>query len=272
MEVPVYLPTDTGRLAGILGVPDRPNGVLLTMVTGGSRGSRAHRNRLWVKVARKLEPDGVFTLRLDLPGTGDSEGVPRRLRLVDPLEGPVAQAVRRTVDEVGAKRVLLAGTSLGARVCLAAAPLIPEATDVLYVVGPPVAKPPPAPPRRLYKAAHARLTKRMGVLKGILPTPRRGVEKGPGGRKRSIQTVFSRPLLEFTTRGNVRFVYGEDDPLLEEVQDALAGLEGRLDPGKVALEVVPGIELHGFQKIEAQDRTFEVTTRWVRDRIGEGLG
>lgn len=273
MELPFYLPTSEGRLAAILGVPDRANGTLVVMLTGGSRHGRAHRNRMWVKAARGLEEDGVLTLRMDLPGVGDSEGRPRRFDMENPLGEPVSQAVNEVVRETRVGRVLLMGSCLGARACLAAAPLIPTATDLLYVVAPPLVRKRPFL-ARAYKAGHWRLTRWVPITKRILPHPARWDPEQLQRLDRPISQRFSRPLLAFTRErgGKVLFLFGEKDPFLGEITTALDRLGRRLPPGSTELQVVPGVELHAFSEIRAQEETIRISSDWVRARLREPIG
>lgn len=273
MELPLYLSTSEGQLAAVLGVPERANGTLVVMLTGGSRHGRAHRNRMWVKAARRLEDVGVFTLRMDLPGVGDSEGRSRRFNMENPLGEPVSQAVNEVVRETGVGRVLLVGSCFGARVCLAAAPLVPTATDLLYVVAPPLVRKRPFL-ARAYKAGHRRLTRWVPFSKRILPHPARWDPENLQRLDRPVSPHFSRPLLAFTRerRGQVLFLFGERDPFLSEITTALDRLGRRLPQDRISLQVVPGLELHAFSDIRAQEETIRITTDWVRGRLLEPIG
>jgi pimeloyl-ACP methyl ester carboxylesterase len=268
MEIPLYLPTDSGHLAAVLGLPDVPNGTLLLLLTGGSRHGRVHRNRMWVKVARALDAHGVSTLRLDLPGVGDSEGNPRRFDLEESLGPPITRAVQQVVEETGTTQVLLAGSCTGARAALSAAPLIPAATDVLYVVAPTLARKPPKL-KRSYKRAYLRLTRWGGLPKRVLPPPRRWDPERPQPLDKPTSSTFSRPLLEFIRRGTVLFVFGERDLFLPEIRTTLARLDTQLPPDRVELRVVPGMDLHAFREIPAQQRMIEIATGWALSRVRE---
>lgn len=270
MEIPLYLATSEGHLAAILGIPARPNGTLVLMLTGGSRHGRSHRNRMWVKVARLLEQDGVVTLRLDLPGVGDSEGRPRKFDMEDPLGLPVSQAVNEVVRETGVGRVLLVGSCFGARACLAAAPLIPKATDLLFVVAPPLIRKKPFL-ARAYRAVFWRLTARISLARRILPPPPRWDPEKLQRLRRPISRHFSRPLLTFTHKqgGKVTFLFGERDAFLHEMTTALDRLGRKLPPGSTRLEVVSGVELHAFSELKAQEETIRISAEWVRARLGE---
>lgn len=270
MELPLYLPSSEGHLAAILGIPARPNGTLVLMLTGGSRQGRTHRNRMWVKAARRLGQEGVFTLRLDLPGVGDSEGRARQFDMEDPLGLPVSQAVNEVVRETGAGRVLLVGSCFGARACLAAAPLISQATDLLYVVAPPLMRKKPLL-ARAYRAGYWRITRRIAAAKRILPAPPRWDPEKLQQLRRPISPQFAKPLLAFTRQhgGTVLFLFGERDAFLHEITTTLDRLGRKLPPGSTALQVIPGMELHAFSEIRAQEETIQFTTEWVRARLRE---
>jgi pimeloyl-ACP methyl ester carboxylesterase len=272
-EVPLFLPSDAGHLAAILGIPAGPSRILVVLLTGGSRHGRGHRNRMWVKVARGLRADEVFTLRLDLPGVGDSEGRPRQFSMEDPLSVPISQAVGTVVRDTGVDRVLLVGSCFGARACLAAAPLIPEATDILFIAAPPLVRKIPLR-SRTYKAGYSRVTARLPRTKRILPLPRRWDFETLQRLERPVSRAFSKPLLAFTRerRGTVLFLFGENDVFLYEMRTALDRLASRLPPGSTDLRIVPGAELHAFSEIRAQDETIRITMEWVRARLHPLLG
>jgi pimeloyl-ACP methyl ester carboxylesterase len=270
VDVAVYLETDEGRLAGIVGLPRDPLGILVVLLAGGSLHGRSHRNRMWLRAARALERDGFSTLRLDLPGVGDSDGRLRRFDLEDPFGLPVSQAVRRVVRDTGATRVLMAGTCLGARVSLASAPLIPEATDVLYVAAPTLTRRPPVF-GRAYKRAYIRITGWGRLARRLLPAPRRWDLEDPQNANRPISPSFSGPLVEFTQRGRVLFLFGERDKFIHDLRSAMARLGPKLPSGRIEIRVIPGMELHSFKDIPAQDRTIETTLDWVRSRTREVL-
>jgi pimeloyl-ACP methyl ester carboxylesterase len=73
-EHPVFVPYGDEVLAGIVTVPEgTPRGVVLWL-QGQGASSRAHKYRLWVRGAHKLAERGIGTLRMDLPGMGESTG------------------------------------------------------------------------------------------------------------------------------------------------------------------------------------------------------
>ena len=75
-EHPIFVPYGDDVIAGVVTVPEgTPRGVVLWL-QGQGASSRAHKYRLWVRGARKLAEHGIGTLRMDLPGMGESTGAP----------------------------------------------------------------------------------------------------------------------------------------------------------------------------------------------------
>lgn len=64
------------RLHGVLAVPDRPPETAVLIVVGGPQ-YRVGSHRQFVHLARGLALHGVATLRFDVRGMGDSEGMPQ---------------------------------------------------------------------------------------------------------------------------------------------------------------------------------------------------
>lgn len=79
------------RLVGILSLPAVPGPRGVLVVTGGPQ-YRAGSHRQFTLLANALAAQGLFVLRFDLRGMGDSEGAPRGYRAAGPdIAGALAQ-------------------------------------------------------------------------------------------------------------------------------------------------------------------------------------
>lgn len=122
MTEPVTIEGPEGRLSGDLGVPERPEGIVV-FVHGSGSSRHSRRNRA---VAEALRRNGLATLLLDLL-TEDEERVDNRTRHlrfdIELLAGRVGRAVDRLRehDAVRDLEVGLFGASTGAAAALVAA-------------------------------------------------------------------------------------------------------------------------------------------------------
>jgi pimeloyl-ACP methyl ester carboxylesterase len=70
----VAIPSPSGDLFGVLSEPLDGRAELSALLIGGT-GHRIGPNRMWVEAARRWAALGVTSLRLDVTGTGDAEGL-----------------------------------------------------------------------------------------------------------------------------------------------------------------------------------------------------
>jgi len=128
-ERPVWLEGRGGRLFGIL--HGAASDAAVVFLSAGLQ-NRAGPHRMYIKAARRFAEVGVKSLRLDLPGVGDS--VDRELaKDFDCHEpGSVLRAIDFLIGEHGVKRVVLLGLCSGARAAVKAAARDPR-VDALVV-------------------------------------------------------------------------------------------------------------------------------------------
>ena len=119
-EREVYLQPPTGPVLGLLHVPTDARGSAVLMVPPfGWDAVASHRSRrAW---AASLAAAGHLALRIDLPGTGDSAGVPTDDDMLGAWVGAVAEAVRWLREDAGAETVAVIGISLGGLLAVLAA-------------------------------------------------------------------------------------------------------------------------------------------------------
>lgn len=120
-ERPLFLPSDGGELFGILHQRAEARGREGLIFLNPGPQNRAGPQRIYVKTARRFGELGVSSLRIDLPGVGDSEGEKRGTDFdcFDPAD--VSRAVDFATQELDWQRVVLLGTCAGARVAVKAA-------------------------------------------------------------------------------------------------------------------------------------------------------
>lgn len=118
---PVRIESAGVRLFGMLHVPEgRLRAVAVVFLNAGLQ-NRVGPHRIYVQAARRFSGIGIASLRLDLPGLGDSDErlLEANFDCHDPDSIPGAvEFLRRTL---GVERIVLLGLCAGARVALKAA-------------------------------------------------------------------------------------------------------------------------------------------------------
>ncbi len=117
--VPIYLATERGALFGMLHEPkERLKPAVLIVPPFGYESVWAHRSlRLF---AESFAASGHLSLRLDLFGTGDSDGDDRSPDLVEAWIESITAALRFLDEQNGGRGVVLFGVRLGALLALEA--------------------------------------------------------------------------------------------------------------------------------------------------------
>jgi pimeloyl-ACP methyl ester carboxylesterase len=171
-EHPIFVPFGDDVLAGIVTVPEgRPRGVVLWL-QGQGASSRAHKYRLWVRGARKLAEHGIGTLRIDLPGMGESTGAPPAA--VDDIPAPEAAAMLEVaMRALGVDAFALSGHCHGATAVFELAE-DPRCRGVGFILF--------ADPRYLVAQPQEITAAQPPVPKGLAGQPRwkRTVKRAPG--------------------------------------------------------------------------------------------
>jgi pimeloyl-ACP methyl ester carboxylesterase len=311
MEAPVIFSSNGFDLFGVLTLPKTEPlteriGVIL--VAGGIF-PRSHRNRMWVKAARRLGELGFHVLRFDCRGIGDSSGSLFEMRLDCPFTEDVlaAAAFLRSVAKVD--RLILAGTCFGALTVLsaveAAAPVdglvlgaIPIFERKVRRFNPHGERWPRKPLRKmgelkLVRAILAgekldavwRLVTRLAgagatALEGVVnafsrlvrPVKRAQSAAGPSGR---VSDHFATPLVAaLQRRVPILFIYGDEDFYQEfcaSIDDLVlrAGLP-LSEPG-YELNLLKG-EVHRFLSVGIQEAVVERLVGWVASRFSVTSG
>jgi pimeloyl-ACP methyl ester carboxylesterase len=282
-ESVAFFPAGKEWLLGIMTRPTgTPLGIGFVVLGGGATPISPNRNRLSVRLCRRLSALGYHAVRFDYHGAGDSTGSVAAVSLarphVDDLRGAVAWLRAEGVD-----RVVLAGSCLGSRTALAGAPEV-EGLEGVILMSLPLQditqgdRSAVTAAREWTIRRYLRKALRVTTLKGLLDPRKREIylrfvrarvrATADGSRSRGSATPATLvPLDALAQRGvPVLFLYGERDGYYKEfLADREAGpLKDILTTGGAAFEVrvLPG-QVHGFTTLETQDAVVEELSRWL---------
>jgi pimeloyl-ACP methyl ester carboxylesterase len=290
-EAPVVFGAKAGDLYGVFADPPHATGgVAVLLLAGGGFLPMTHRNRMWVRLTRRLARHGCRVLRFDYHGIGESGGTTSEYVLDRPFVDDVEGAVRWLRSQ-GVSRLVMVGSCFGARTILAAGERIPE----LYAA---VLLSTPLGRHRLGEGAATRFAETLtlpGYLRRVVQprvlrrlrdpvwrarywrVARVKVERmtrfvgggQPSGRSSGLRWVsekFLRPVRDLPRRGiRLCFLYGEDDEYYHEFRRAgAAGLDTMVGEanGNIEVRTVAGV-LHGFTTSAMQDRAIDATCDWL---------
>jgi pimeloyl-ACP methyl ester carboxylesterase len=128
---PVQLRAADVTLFGMFHRPRRQTTDAGVVFLSSGLQSRAGPHRIYVKTARSLSSLGLPSVRIDLPGVGDSEGEVLSTNFDCHRAEPVRTVVDFVRSELGLRRVLLLGLCAGARVAFKAAARDPRVEGVI---------------------------------------------------------------------------------------------------------------------------------------------
>ena len=282
-EVPVYFPASGDSLFGIVTEPAVPsNGIGVVLLPNRLT---FHRNRVAVRLARRLAAAGFHAIRFDLHGTGESQGSRREAHL-DDLDLPMLDDIRgavRCLDERGVSRFVLVGHCSGARGVLVAGPQISGVAGIVCVALP-VADSSARLAEELSLADYLRRGLRRPWLSALLDPGRRRiylrhlrVKAGSlAGRGRSRKGAPARdwvspnvigPLERLVEGGvPVLFVFGTEDDYLRDFERVRSGRLGEaLRTGAGLIEVSTAVEgrVHNYTAVDVQEAFLRVVEEWI---------
>ncbi len=205
-------------------------------------------HRLFVQLAEALARLGIVSLRIDLPGRGDSEGDSIDLT----VEGDLA-AAQRAIDvlvaqpDVDSKRIGLVGISWGGILAATLAGRDPRVAATVLLSTAPYEQVGWKP--RLQRIEGRRVYKFVGNLVG---------DQFFAGLKQL------HPIDDLVhTGGPVAYIYGTKDRLVNST--ALENLQLRLRAAGVPLEVIPITDGdHVFMAPALQRQVLDATVAWIQ--------
>lgn len=233
-ESPVFFSADGEQLFGVLTSPTTAvAGVSVTMLSGAWYGTATHRNRVFVRLARRITAGtGCHCLRVDYHGAGESTGM-SHLGLDDPFPDDLEGAVR-WLESQGIRRHMVVGACLGSRTALMAASRI------------------------------------LGLEGVILLAPPLGTE---ADHEQGVYRVISAVLDAFrylvAERIPVLVVYGRAEAAREVFERDVVGClhgEGGVPGRELQVRSVPG-RVNGARRVEVQDAILDVVADWISERV-----
>lgn len=284
-ERPVLFSNGAETLFGILTEPaTAARGVGIVMLSGGVHVPSANRNRVWVRLARRLAGAGFHVLRFDYRGVGESGGATEAYSRESPRSEDFLGAVD-CLRRQGLERVVVVGTCFGSFTALITAPrvagleglvlLSPLILDskssaelatrrslIQYVVR--VFK--PRVIRGLLSAKTRSTYARIARAKAEVLRTRHGA--GAGEKAMSLLPTSPRVLraLQILLRAGtpVFVIFGSKDVHYEDWTRASVGRLGEILDGATSFEtaVLPGY-LHSFPELCVQEEAIALTHRWI---------
>lgn len=276
-EQPVYFEAGGETVFGIFTRPERaPKGIAVILLQGADYITALNRNRLWVRLARRLAARGYHVLRLDYHGVGESTGVVDYFELERPftedVEAAVAWIRRQGINSFaivgvcfGASTALSCGGRIeGVRAIVACAhpvhhlEMLQELGTVGYL-------------RRILQtegvngvlARSRRMKSYRTFLAGRLKSARRGAG---AGRSRRVSPLLVAQLARVVDlQIPTMFVYGTEDGYHERFEAAREGALGDvLDRanGTVEVTLLEG-PMHELTALGVQDAFMALAESWL---------
>lgn len=286
-EAPLFFPAREATLFGVLtSPPSEPKDIAAITLPGAWYGTSTGRNRLLIRICRRLAAIGHPALRFDFRGVGESTGSIDRFQLDEPMAEDLAGAVR-ALEARGLSRFVLVGVCFGSRTALAGSARIADLRGVVLILAPvsaAVRHRGPAGESSVWTLL--RRARRMEVMKGLFdPHLRRLYAKvvrkqwrrltrrlRPRRRRPGQEDAgnggpdFFRSMEELVARRvPVLFVYGTEDVSYAEFLRARKGQLGELLERAGPLVEVAVLEgpLRGFASVEMQNLLIDGIVEWT---------
>ena len=279
-ESPLELDTPAGTIRGVLVEPlrDADSAPLCGVLLNSGAVRRVGMNRIWVETSRRWAARGVPTLRLDLPGLGDSDGDERAYAHPDAFYR--TEFVAYVVDALDALEArglpggfVLSGLCAGAYWSFQTA-LADErvhGTVMLNLYRFSTASELDAGriarrARQLYRSGVLWSTMRDAVADGTITGMLRAIARNPQKllnreSEPEISTALNAEMAQLEARGVARtLLMSLGEPIAQDIIDA--GLDETEPWPGVAFERIP-IRDHGFRPVWAQ--------QFVNDALDRGL-
>jgi dienelactone hydrolase len=288
-EVAGFFASGGESLFGVMTKPvvDPVRTAVVLVPTGAGTRDSISRNRIWVRLARRVSLLGYHAVRFDFHGSGESAGIEERLRLDQTFLGDIEGAINWVRAE-GISSIVLVGSCFGARAALSHAPRTPGLRGI--VLATPYLHDISSGEGFATKLAtewtvgqHVRRLLSRRVLRGVLDSRRRRAYARVATTKVRVLASRLRGDSQFTDGagsnflGNlaeilerkvpVLFLYGDSDDAYEEFERAKTGRLGELlDRGAslVKVAVIPG-RAHAFSTVRAQDAAMERIVDWLTE-------
>jgi pimeloyl-ACP methyl ester carboxylesterase len=271
------------------------DGIGVVLAPGSGHMPATNRNRMSVRLARRLAQSGYHVVRIEYHGVGESSGTLRGYSLRKPFVEHVDGAVR-LLRERGISNVVLVGNCFGSRTVLAYAERFP-ALHAVALITPPIynsslqkmsveleaataaqkAAPSvgaggngtgrtPSPKQRV--AATVKSLARWGVGRARLLSRGEREERDHGEAapafRDGLQTLVGRRI-------PVLIVLGDQDDHYARFRKACEGKLGaivRTAGSLLEVRILPG-KVHGFSGLETQGTIIDIVDGWLGRSKGE---
>lgn len=270
-ETPLWIQSGDQQLFAVHTAPtSEPLGVGILLLSGGGWIPSTQRNRMYVRLARKLAGHGFDVLRFDYGGVGESTGETRFFDLMTPHTPEVLAAVD-ALRSRGVTGIGLVGTCYGGRMGLHAAESVPE-LEVMAVSCIPVEDYPGASENLLWHGRRAisadvwqrlrtKWPKYLRVIKTqLVAMTHRFWDRALSRPTNRTHPEYIRQFSRVLERGVPTLVlHGRHDnhfPQFSSALDAELGQVLGAKPDLVTLDLWDG-ELHGERSIAAQRYTID---------------
>jgi pimeloyl-ACP methyl ester carboxylesterase len=292
-ERPVFFDAAGEDIFGVITEPaGKPKGAAVILLAGGGYVQAVNRNRLSVRIARRVAALGYHSLRLDYHGFGESTGdVEGRIRLDRPFVDDLLGAVR-CLEKHGVGETVLAGWCFGARTALASVDRIPSLRGVALLATPirdfeigegAIELTPTSQYLRRAFSTHAvrelldarRRQRYLRIartkVRAAVRSGRRVLARGARGAADGISPLFSDPLAKLAADGTpVLLAYGEEDNVYGPFREARPELDALLDvPGARIEERVIAGGIHSLSRLAVQDAVASLLVEWL-ERLDAG--
>lgn len=289
-EVPGFFPAGDEVLFGVLTRPlEDAKEVAVLLVPGGWRGTSIGINQLFVRLGRRLAAKGHTSMRFDYHGVGESTGQLDGFRLHQPFSADLEGAVD-WMKSNGISKFVAVGICFGARTVLARSAALSGLAGLCLISipvhdggrGPKLAR----MAGRITFRDLLRRVKNPWFIRNVLTADVRRlffrvlkarvsrVKHGSGGSAGSApgegveSSLFLSGMRDVVAqRLQTLLVYGSVDEDYEVFQQGLNGRLGELiktSDGQIQVDVIPG-SIHGFTRLEAQERVLGAVIQWVED-------
>lgn len=282
-ERPVTIDAPGGRLFGVLtpaadapahgSAPARPCVVAFTR-------PRAHRNRMFVELSRRLAASGFTAFRFDYHGCGDSGGASGFLNPGQPYRDDALAVLRALREHHGQSRFVLVGSCFDARTAFSAFDGEAAAIDAIVFMAAPLMELDTLTDAQSERKDWKHLWKALGNAENwrTLGSPGRwrhmsrvvtriaGRSLGRTAGDSPLSPSFERHLRAFAaSRARALFLYGADDAETVSLHVAERTTFARLDADvrrRIEIELWPGA-IHSFLDVARQREVLDRVTGWI---------
>lgn len=279
-ETPVFFRVGEEEVFGIFTQPTvEAVGTAVIVLPGPGIASMVNRNRVAVRLCRRLAAMGYHTMRIDYQGTGESTGMGRAALLERPFTDDLEGAIR-WLEERGLSRFVLAGTCYGAWTALMGAWKLPQVHGALLISIPSFVEDESATRpimdrrmirRRVRGLFHRRLRHRYvslakARLRALFSRVRGGLSSTAGEQRWVRSELFE--SLDALIRRDVPLLlaFGTEDKAYAAFRWASPGRLGQIlqrHEDLIEVEAFPGV-LHGLPTLTVQGWVLDLATDWVQ--------